>query len=217
MTAINYIFRADKNPTNKELHCLWATLTDKAHLDQHGEQFRVYANGKQVHIVTQRAFAQSDVVLASNQFKFLRTQEQALFNHKEGQFVRIQGEMSYSVHNRASNKDECPVDAFGRVKPHLKESFLRYLEKATGLAVADANADQVSFAWESREAASGPGKVWLNDVITFSIAARVANAEALNALAVSAIGRRKSYGLGTVIVAEAPQEANALRDEQKAF
>lgn len=212
MTAKKYIFRASNNPSNQELHCLWAKLTDKAHVDQHAENFRIEAIGRVIHVITDREFeVNSTILLETNQFQLLRVAPQEAFKLEAGEFAKIQGEIAYSVHLRETGKDECPVDAFGRVKPHLRDRFFAYLEKATGLAVQATDVGLCAFAWESRCDHSGPKKVWLNDIITFTVTGEVVDPDQVNSLAMRAIGRRKSYGLGSVKVL-----SSAGLDEQEA-
>ena len=111
------------------------------------------------------------------------------------------------MHKKSSHKDECPLDEFGRIKSHLKEQFFSYMQGETGVNFRAAADGTVSFAWENRSVPSE--KIWLNDVITFSVTAPIVDASRLNTLPFRAIGRRKSYGLGSVVVASASSLALA--------
>lgn len=201
MTAIKHTFRAEHNPTNQELHCLWSTLTDKAHEQNHDWEFKVEANNKLVSITSDKEIPAQDVELESNRFVYLRSKEVKAFEFENGQFVRLQGTISYSVRGSADGKDYCPVDGYGQLKEEFGKKFLQYLSKSTGVDFERAaESEMLHFSFDS-EMQSGK-KVWLNDIIIFDATSNVVDSQKLNSLSYCAIGRRKSFGLGNVVVAE---------------
>lgn len=196
--AHKYIFQANYPTTPNELHCLWATLTDKAYVNQENFQFRVEAQDKTVVIVSPVELPEVDVALRTNEFVFIRKSVQEAHSIKEGQMVQLQGEFAYSIHCRETNKDRCPVNARGQIDPELKARFLAYLSRVTGLETTGANVKALTVT--RYDISRGRTNVWLNDVLSFNLISVVKDADTLNNLAVSAIGRRKSYGLGNTCV-----------------
>lgn len=192
--AHKYIFQASYPTTPNELHCLWATLTDKAYVNQENFQFRVESQDKTVVIVSPVELPEIDVALRTNEFVFIRKSVQEAHSVQEGQLVHLQGEFAYSLHCRDTNKDRCPVNERGQIDPELKARFLAYLSRVTGLDTTGPNVKALTIV--RNDISRGRTNVWLNDVLSFNIISTVKNAETVNRLAVSAIGRRKSYGLG---------------------
>lgn len=202
MSHQKHIFRAQTAPTHKELHCLWATLTNKRFENKNLIDFKVVANGRLVQVICAEPITPQNVSLASNVFTYLRSEQVGATNYVEGQMVSVQGELAYSVHSTKTGKDECPVDAFGRLKTHLRTTFLAYLTAQTGVDFEQAfDIEALEFSWENRSDPSS--KVWLNDVIAFNATGSVVNAVVANSLATRAIGRRRSYGLGNAQISKA--------------
>lgn len=201
MTAIKHTFRAEHNPTNQELHCLWSTLTDKSHEQNHDWDFKVEANNKLVSITTDKEIPLKDIELRTNRFVYLRSKEVRPTEFSNGQFVRLHGKIAYSVRGSVDGKEYCPVDGYGRLKEEFGKKFLQYLSKATGVDFERAaDSEMLNFSFDS-DIQSGK-KVWLNDIIIFDVTSSVFDAQKLNSLSYRAIGRRKSFGLGNVVVAE---------------
>lgn len=202
MTAFTYLFRSARQPSAKELHCLWAALTNKKHMNKSDLPFKVRADGRMVQVTTDLDLPSGPLTLDTNAFEFLRKTPAVAREVAPGQFVTLVGELAYSVHSTKTNKDFCPVDAIGNLKPEHRKTFLAYLTRALGVDCEQAfEAGAISFAWEDRSVPED--KVWLNDVITVFVTAAVTDAAAVQRLAVSAVGRRKSYGLGAFQLAAA--------------
>jgi hypothetical protein len=201
MPFVKHVFRAKSRPTPKELHCLWATLTDKAHVNDSDAVYRISTNHKLVSIVCDEGIPSVTVELDTNAFVPLRAEPVMVTAIQPGQMVRVQGALAYSIHDTKTNKDLCPVDALGQLKAQGRGHFLAYLSKQLGLDVATAFKDgQATFSWD--DWSEPDDKVWLNDVILVDVIGTVIDAERLNQLPVRAIGRRKSYGAGAFSVVE---------------
>lgn len=194
-----HTYRCTHTASPKEIHCFFSTLTDKAHVNQENMAFKVSQNGRLVQVTSEKDSLSSFVELENIRFERIRSSQVAPYAFKVGDHVTVQGELSYSVHKTGSNKKRCPVDARGELKPELSELFLSYLTRVTGIDCARANAaGMLALAWEDRS--SPQDKVWLNDVILLNLVGPVVDAQALNRLAVSSVGRRRSYGLGALQV-----------------
>jgi hypothetical protein len=196
---VSHVFVAHKPPDERELHCWHAHQTDKALIES-----KIVRNGRVVHLVcAPGALVPRSIVLDSNSFVFKRTEPAKPFDVSAGAIGTISTRLCYTVHRRpeAGTKSftEMPVDALGRIKPHLKAQFLGYLEKATGLEGLLAGAAELSITAEAI-----PGeqerqrKVWFNGAMHIVIRARVRDAGAFNRLAYVSIGNRRSYGFGSV-------------------
>lgn len=194
-----HTYRSTQVASPKELHCFFATLTDKGHVNQEKLLFKVSQNGRIVQVTSEQEAPLSKVELENNQFERLRSTKALPYLFAAGNHVSVQGELAYSVHKTGSNKKLCPVNARGELKPELREAFLTYLTRVTGVDCASAHAaGMLALAWEDRS--SPQDKVWLNDVITLNLVGPVVCADTVNQLAVSSVGRRRSYGLGSLQV-----------------
>lgn len=203
-----YVFRATRVPSDKEVHCLWAHLTDK---QATGFDFRIQRSGRLVRIYSPEALRAVSVELSDITFQYLHSRDGERPAYAQGDLVRVHGELSYSVHDTSSGKDFCPVDAIGQLRPRFGEVFLAYLAKHTGLNVESSDNAVCRFSKEDRSIPQD--KVWLNDVIRFELMAQITDAAVFNSLAYRGIGRRKSYGLGNVFVS-AHVAQNQLRAEE---
>ena len=213
MNSVCYIYRAKLLPSPKELHCLWATLTDKSVMNRSDVDFRISQQGRVISVVSSLALPTELVSLETNSFEFVRQFPQKIGTYQSGQVVRMQGRLAYSVHRSLSRKDECPVDYGGSIKPALKEQFLNYMTHQTGLDFISAERQGKSLALARENLSTPEDKVWLNDVISFDVVGSVVCAETLNKLPIRAIGRRKSYGMGTALVLGASQPEMAPESE----
>jgi len=194
-----HTYRSTNPATPKELHCFFATLTDKGHVNQEKVPFKISQNGRLVLVTCEQETPLAAVELETNRFERLRSAKALAYSFATGAHVSVQGELAYSVHKTGSNKKLCPVDARGELKRELREAFLAYLTRATGVDCASAHAaGMLALAWEDRS--SPQDKVWLNDVITLNLVGAVVCADTVNQLAVKSVGRRRSYGLGALQV-----------------
>lgn len=194
-----HTYRSAQAASPKELHCFFATLTDKGHVNQEKVPFKVSQNGRLVLVTSEQEAPLATVELETNRFELLRSAKALTYAFAPGDHVVVQGELAYSVHKTGTNKKLCPVDARGELKPELRDAFLAYLTRVTGVDCASAHAaGMLALAWEDRS--SPQDKVWLNDVITLNLVGSVVCADTVNQLAVSSVGRRRSYGLGALQV-----------------
>ena len=200
MHSTIYHFRSSIIPSEKHLHCLWNTLTDKA-FNQKNVDFKIIPNGKLVAVITNIPLPKSDVQLRDTTFTFVRESQVAATSYTPGQVVHAQGNLCYSVHHQKDGKswDVCPVELDGSIRKELCSHFLAYMSRATGLDFEEAFKEgHLNFSRENRSCLAD--KVHLNDIIVFDLTASVQDVEKVNTLPMSGIGRRKSYGFGHVLI-----------------
>lgn len=194
-------FRASAPPTEKHIHCLWNTVTDKQYNNKN-PAFKIVLNGKLVAITTSLALNLDDVLLRDNTFSYLRSSIVQGTSIEAGATVHAQGNICYSVHQtqQSKNRDVCPVEFDGTIRKDMRQHFLEYLTKSIGLDFEKAyQARTLNFSREDRSVGY-EDKVRLNDILLFDITGVVINADTVNALPLNAVGKRKSYGFGNVIV-----------------
>lgn len=212
-----YTFRSKKAITRKEVHCLWNTLTNKQYNNQNPD-LKIRVEGRLVKItcpgIELDVTSQKEWGFETNAFTFVRAQEIPSIHFQTGDFVLLAGTFSYSVHERKTGKDRCPVDVHGVVRSQYKDTFLRYLQERTGVDVQDAYArDHVEFGWSDDPMQNSEhDKIVLNDMISMRLRGRVVNPSALSCLQHNALGRRKSYGCGALHI-----EKVGVLDEQEAL
>ena len=200
MHSTIYHFRSSIIPSEKHLHCLWNTLTNKAY-NQKNADFKIVPNGKLVAIITKTTLPTTNVVLNDITFTFVRASQVAATSYEQGQVVHAQGNLSYSVHQRKDGKswDVCPIELDGSLRKEFRNHFLAYMSHATGLNFEEAfKQGALNFSRENRSCLKD--KVHLNDIIVFDITASIQDAAKANAQPLQAIGRRKSYGFGHVVI-----------------
>ena len=218
---VSHVFVAQKPPAERELHCWHAYQTGKALIES-----RILRNGRVVQLICPAdALVPCSIALDDNAFTFKRTEPAKAFDVKRGDVVTISTRLCYTVHRRTqgTSKDftEVPVDALGRIKPHLRQQFLGYLEKATGLEGLLDGAVEISITAESIPSdEQRQRKVWFNGAMHLVTRARVRDASVFNRLAYVSIGNRRSYGFGSVscdfVADNAPASENELTSEKVA-
>lgn len=113
--------------------------------------------------------------------------------------VRFRGVLSYA--RKEKNKHICPVKGEGFISMEEKQKFIEYFERTTGLTIKDCEVQQVSVQQLPSSKSKTNGKdVLLNNVFAIVGVSVVDNSEKANKLAVSSIGKKRSYGFGNVFV-----------------
>lgn len=195
--------------THKEVHCLFTTLTDKALVNREDATFSILPLNASVLITCAMPSVPEVVTLETNTFELMDTSICTGYSFSEGDIVQMHGAFCYSTHRTSTNKKECPVDALGNIKPALRNQFLAYLTKATGVDCEYAETNGIlRLGWSSLSQKSD--KVWLNDVILIRAVGPVVDPVATNSLAYRSIGRRRSYGLGFLHVSPVDLECRGM-------
>ncbi len=193
------IFVAKSIPSETELHCLVAHLTNKQPVP-----IKIVRNGRVISVIgAPEAVAPRAVVLATNAFTFKRTEVVPVYVAEVGDIATVSTQICYTINKTATagvkGKTVSPIDAFGRIKPECRVHFLTYLEKQTGLAgLMDGAAEIGITPLTMPDDDERKRKVWFVGAMQLTISARVGNASVFNALAGVAIGNRRNYGFGAV-------------------
>ena len=195
----SHVFVSRHVPSECELHCLVAHLTDKRPVP-----VKIVRNGRVVGVITPTgAIAPKSITLDSNAFEFKRVEPVAPYAAKVGDVATVSLRLCYTINKTASSgakgKTVSPIDHYGKIKPDCKAHFLAYLEKQTGLAGLVEGAAEIGITpWAMPDKDARTRKVWFVGAMDLTLHARVGNAEVFNALAGTAIGNRRSYGFGAV-------------------
>lgn len=203
----SHVFIAERVPTPREIHCLVTRLTNKKERD-----FKVERNGRVISVVGEHGTMNPITVqLETNVFKFKRTSGLESYAIEVGDVATITTNLCYTIKRRplvvgARPMTITPFDVFGRLKPYLRVHFLDYLESQTGLKLYELHDGKVQMLSElaiSVDANSDEnksGKVWFVGACHISIRARVENAACFASLSGRAIGNRKTYGFGAILL-----------------
>jgi hypothetical protein len=195
MTHQTHLFRASKVPSAKHLHCLWNHLTDKK-FNGLNPSFKIVQDNRLIRVTSNIPLMLKHVDLQDLSFDFVRSEEASPLLLSVGDYVHVVGTFSYSVH-RTHNVDRCPLDPLGQYRPDLKEHFLSYLTKCTGLDFHETSSNAFSLSTIGDKAHD---KIYLNDIIEVDTTVRVIDQNTAQELAYNAIARRKSYGFGHLSV-----------------
>lgn len=192
---VKHIFVATNTPTPHDLHCWFAHQTNKCEIDS-----RINCNGRIVELVcAENAVVPHTIDLQLNTFTFRRTEPVKLFKAKTGDMASISVALCHTIKLRETNKIQVVIDAFGRVKPEYKSAFMAYLEKTTGLTGLVGGACDVGITPHALVEPENRGrKVWMVGSMNLTLRAKVGDASLFNRLAAVAIGKRRSYGFGSV-------------------
>lgn len=193
------VFVAKSIPTETELHCLVAHLTDKKAVP-----VKILRNGRVISIVgVAGAIAPKSLALESNTFEFKRTEVVPLYAAEVGDIATVSTQLCYTINKTTpagvKGRTVSPIDAYGQIKPECRTHFLTYLEKQTGLAgllngAADIGITPIAMSADDER----KRKVWFVGAMELAISARVGDPSVFNALAGLAIGNRRNYGFGAV-------------------
>lgn len=193
------VFVAKIIPSETELHCLVAHLTDKQPVP-----VKIVRNGRVISVITTEGLiTPKSVALETNAFEFKRTELVPLYVAEVGDTATVSTQFCYTINKTVTastkSKTVSPIDAFGRVKPECHSHFLTYLEKQTGLSgllagAAEIGITPIAMATDDER----KRKVWFVGAMQLTIRARVGDAAVFNRLAGTAIGNRRNYGFGAV-------------------
>lgn len=193
------VFVAKNVPSEQEVHCLVAQLTDKQNIP-----VKILRNGRVISLVCETgSITSSPVVLDTNTFEFKRTEIVQPYLAEKGDIATISTRLCYTINKTVPGGSKrvtvTPVDFYGRIKPDLRDHFLSYLEKQTGLDGLVSGAAEIGINPEAMPSdEQRQRKVWFVGVIELTLRARVDNPQVFNALAGVSIGNRRSYGFGSV-------------------
>jgi hypothetical protein len=203
----SHVFIAERVPTPREIHCLVTRLTNKKEMD-----FKVERNGRVISVVGEHGVMNpANVQLETNVFQFKRTSGLEPYAIEVGDIATVTTNLCYTIKRRplvvgAAPMTVAPFDLLGRIKPELRVHFLDYLERHTGLKLYELHNGKVQMLSELAVTADAnsdenkTGKVWFVGACHISIRAKVKNAACFASLSGRAIGNRRSYGFGSMLL-----------------
>lgn len=203
MEYFKYRFKCQKEPTKHTIHSLVTYfLGDK----KNSVNYKAYSENKNVVIVSDYSFDWDSICDFSitlktqngNSFVCKIIEKIVIKNkieHEEGSDVYLHGIISYSVNSNIGKKKICPVYN-GAINPNYLFKFKNELEKNLGVAIS--KLDNKNFERGENEIISN--HVQINDIIRFSLKAKVIDKELFSSLKYRAIFRRKSYGMGNITI-----------------
>ena len=193
------IFVAKCVPTETELHCLVAHLTDKQPVP-----VKIVRNGRVISIIgAVSAVTPKAVALETNAFEFKRIEVVQPYAAQLEDIATVSTQLCYTINKTvrdgAKSATVAPIDAYGHIKPECRLHFLTYLEKQTGLVGLSDEAAEIGITPIAMTADDErKRKVWFVGAMQLTIRARVGFPIVFNALAGVAIGNRRNYGFGAV-------------------
>jgi hypothetical protein len=193
------IFVAKRVPSETELHCLVAHLTNKQPVP-----VKIVRNGRVISVIGAiGAITPKTVVLEHNAFEFKRTEGVQPYAAQAGDIATVSTQLCYTINKtpKAGSKGGTvsPIDAYGRIKPECRTHFLTYLEKQTGLTGLLAGVAEIGITPLAMPSIDERRhKVWFVGAMQLTLRAHVGDSAVFNALAGVAIGNRRNYGFGAV-------------------
>lgn len=214
----SHVFIAARIPSAHELHCLVAHLTDKKEI-----VVKVERNGRVTSVICEsealnlRGGKVLPVVqLETNLFELRRTVLVKPYPVEVDDIATISFNLCYTIHHKSlerngnlTGKTTVPFDVLGRIKPEWRKHFLDYLEGQTGLKLYELDSSkriqmcaEIVIAPEpcSRDAVGKAGDVWFFGGCHVSIRARIKDALRFSTLSGRAIGNRRTYGFGSILL-----------------
>lgn len=214
----SHVFIAARVPNAHELHCLVAHLANKKEI-----VVKVERNGRVISVICEsQALNLWDgkvlpvVQIETNLFELRRTVLVKPYAVEVDDIATISVNLCYSIHHKGlerngnlSSKTTVPFDVRGRILPRWRKHFLDYLEGQTGLKLYELDDEkQIQMVAEivitpepcSRDEVGKAGDVWFVGGCHVSIRARINDALRFATLSGRAIGNRKSYGFGSVLL-----------------
>lgn len=210
-----HTFIASRVPTERDLHCWFTTQTDKKSIEA-----KIVRNGRITQLICEQgAIEPKSIKLDKVEFTYKGCSSLKAFDVRSGDIVSISMRICYTMHQRlpGGRNAKCvvrvPFDWKGSIKREYREHFLSYLEQQTGLSGLLDGAAEISIVpVEDTETiqlpeskvrvyatdASKSPKVHFQGAADMSIRTRVQDPQKFARLAFSSIGKRRSYGFGSV-------------------
>lgn len=214
---VKIMFIANMKIDNDTLHSLYTSVRFKEEkICNLQEKFKVWNDGRNIFIIIERNKVEND----SNYFEFnsksgelikikkFNTESVKTEDLKVGDFVRVSGIISYSTKEKQPDGkvfELCPVDFKGNIKN--KDKFAYYLTKSTGLdfikginfndrvSIERLFVSDLGFLNDDQKS-----KVFIKNLIMINAIVEISDAEKVNELYFNSVGKRKSYGLGNLLV-----------------
>lgn len=209
---LNYI--SNKKIDHHILHSLYTSIRFKNEkILNLNEKFKVWMDGRNVFIVMEKIKIenlkkefefkyQGEII----KLKLFREEDFVVENIKNDEYVRVSGIISYAYKERFDDitKEICPVDFKGNIKN--KSKFAHYLTQKTGLdfesVIADKDRVMVSrLYWNDIGINDNENKkVMLKNMIMIDAIVNVLDENKLKDVLTSSIGKKRSYGMGNLII-----------------
>ncbi len=193
------VFVAKSIPSEIELHCLVAHLTDKQPV-----AVKIARNGRVISVIgVAGSIVPKTVALESNAFEYKHTEAVPPYAAETGDIATVSTQLCYTINitarDGAKGRTIAPIDVYGHIKPECRAHFLTYLEKQTGLTglldeAAEIGITPIAMPTDDER----KHKVWFVGAMQLTLRAAVGEPAVFNALAGVAIGNRRNYGFGAV-------------------
>lgn len=224
MKKIKLMFVANQNISPETLHSLYTTVRFKNEKLNVEEDFKVWSEGRAAFIIIDEDKRENlDEVYTFTtpekkeiKIKLMRVcQYNADIEYKANDDVSLFSILSHSRKHYEDKQNQklikpleyCVLDTKSRFKKGTKKAFLEYLTKETGLDFVNAEKNNtVKFeriVMDENEifSKSISKKVAIRNVIAINAETiKVLDADKVNALSFRQIGKRKSYGMGNVLL-----------------
>lgn len=219
MNKKKLLFVANKIPTEETLHSLYTSIRfEKEKISNVNEDFKIWNDGRSISIVMDNdkihnikeyyTFIDNKNGNAV-EIKLISNRNYDIPDLKRDDIVNITGVICYTYKHYNENKviESCPINLNGKFKAGTKQSFLKYLEKNTGLNFCQAvdSKEDVRFErlfLDEKDIYSKNinKKVLLKNIILIQATLRVENPEITKTLFYKMIGKKKSYGFGGISI-----------------
>lgn len=219
-------------PNSLTLHALYTSIRIGNKINEskpqiEGENFKIWQNGKAIYIIMDSDKIENN----SNFFDFcngfqkirlisIKDYDMPLWNND---FINISGKFIYSYKyydekNTKKYKEVCPIGLNGLLKldngkNQIKTSFIEYMERNTGLNFIDylKNTSSLRFerVYEDEKDINNEKnkkKILFKNIIYINANLKINNIENLNKLYYSSIGKKRTYGFGSLILSDKNEE-----------
>lgn len=199
-------FICNKIPNNLTAHSLFRKITNLKSITN----YKVEISDKFVYIYLKN----EDILNTNDNFEFfdkeknvnivcilVSNEDAPLHSFENGDYININGQISYAIKDRVTHKKQCPINNFGnfdtkKLNNEKKQHFINYLENNLGIVID--NFDDLKFSRNLKDEIylnTATSKLFIN-IFNINGNVFVKNKDIINLLSVNAVGKDKSYGFG---------------------
>lgn len=219
MNKLKLFFVANKIPSEETLHSLYTSIRFKNEkIPNIDEDFKIWNDGRSIFIIMDNDKIQNikniytfiDKVKQDEiKIKLISQINYKIPDLKIDDIVTISGTFCYTYKHHNENKiiEVCPINMKGKFKDGTKQTFLKYLDKKTGLNFSQAVESKEDVRFErlfndEKNIYSNniTKKVLIKNIILVQATLRVEDPEITKTLFYKMLGKKKSYGFGNMNV-----------------
>lgn len=221
----HYIFVCDKIPNVLTVHSVLSTIYNKRQ-ENVDLPYKIWQMGKTIHLISDdpclkldnmqfnHYATRNDKIPSKINVKLLSVTNEPQNCFQNGNRVVVSGIMSYGTHvgensklnltdNDRRQKNISPVQLNGELNPTTKEIMKRYLEDRLGITVNLNYVDKATNFIPMKDIICYQnGNVYrkITNVFALEIIGEVVDSGKTSNLSCCSIGRKRSYGLGNIMV-----------------